>query len=159
MERDFSMKIARPIFLLSFLLFISNAETSSAVDKDALVLATSSTSMITPLSLQEARKLFLGIPLEKDGGHLVPLMNISDPLTYEVFLQKVAFMSASTFETQSISVVFRLGGKRPVIFNDLNQLVNALQQNPGAVTFLWDHQVRANPGLKSVNVLWQGSQQ
>ena len=107
--------------------------------------------------MQEARKLFLGMQIQKAGAHPVPLLNISDPLIFEVFLQNVAFMSASVYENQSLSVVFRLGGKRPERFDDLKTLVAALQQNPGTVTFLWENQVRENEGIKTVNVLWQGS--
>lgn len=150
------MRTLRWIFLLA-LLALFGAESLSAISRQSLVLATSADSSIPPLSVQEARKLFLGVPLEKDGERPVPLVNISDPLIFEVFLQKVAFMSASAYETQMISVVFRLGGKRPERYDDLQNLVTALQQHPGSVTYLWEDQVKANQNIKSVNVLWQGS--
>jgi hypothetical protein len=123
----------------------------------SLVLATSADSTLPSLTTQEARKLFLGVPLEKDGSHPVALLNTSDPVAYQVFLQKVAFMSANIFETQTLSVVFRLGGKRPENYSDLKDLVSALEKNPGTVTYLWEDQVKANQGIKSVSVLWQGS--
>jgi hypothetical protein len=150
------MRVLRFIFLFVLLVLFS-ADCIWAISKHSLVLATSAASSLPPLTIQEARKLFLGVPMEKDGERFVPLLNTSDSLTYEVFLQKVAFMSASAYETQTISIVFRLGGKRPESFSDLKNLVNALQQNPEAVTFLWEDQVRANQGIKSVSVLWQGS--
>jgi hypothetical protein len=150
------MKILRFIFLTALVILIST-ESLLAISHRSLVLATSAASSLPALTTQEARKLFLGVPLEKDGAHPVPLLNTSDPLTYEVFLQKVAFMSASTYETQTISVVFRLGGKRPESYSNLKELVDALQQNPGTVTYLWEDQVQDNKGIKSVNVLWQGS--
>ena len=128
----------------------------SATTRHALVLATSASSSLPALTMQEARKLFLGVPLEKDGERPVPLLNTSDPLIYQVFLQKVAFMSASAYENQTLSVVFRLGGKRPENFTDLKNLVDALQQNPGTVTYLWDDQVQVSQGIKSVTILWQG---
>lgn len=143
------------VLLVVFLLL--DMECLWAVSGQTLVLATSTNSSIPSLTTQEARKLFLGVPLEKDGEHPVPLLNISDPLIYEVFLQKIAFMSANTYENQTLSVVFRLGGKRPQSYDDLNSLINALQQNPGTVTFLWEDQIRGNQGIKPVNVLWQGS--
>ncbi len=150
------MKIMRVLGILG-LLFLLGAQSLRAITRHSLVLATSSHSSIPALTVQEARKLFLGVPLEKGGEHPVPLLNISDPLIFEVFLQKVAFMSANTYESQTISVVFRLGGKRPESYNDLKHLVDALQQNPGTVTYLWEDQVQANQGLKAVNVLWQGA--
>ena len=128
-----------------------------AISKHSLVLATSATSDLPALTMQEARKLFLGVPLEKNGERFIPLLNTSDSLTYEVFLQKVAFMSSSAYEAQTVSIVFRLGGKRPESFSDLKTLVQTLQQNQRAVTFLWEDQVQANQGIKSISVLWQDS--
>ena len=150
------MKLLRGLGIVGLLLLLG-AQSLLAITRHSLVLATSTNSSMPALTVQEARKLFLGVPLEKGGEHPVPLLNISDPLIFEVFLQKVAFMSANAYESQTISVVFRLGGKRPESFNDLKNLVETLQQNPGTVTYLWEDQVRANQGLKSVNVLWQGA--
>lgn len=150
------MKMLRGLGIVGLLLLLG-AQSQSAITRHSLVLATSTNSSMPTLTVQEARKLFLGVPMEKDGEHPVPLLNISDPLIFEVFLQKVAFMSANAYESQTISVVFRLGGKRPASFNDLKNLVDTLQQNPGTVTYLWEDQVRANQGLKAVNVLWQGA--
>ncbi|WKJ89264.1 hypothetical protein QZJ86_14685 [Methylomonas montana] len=150
------MRIVRALGVLG-LLFLLGVQSLWAITRHSLVLATSSASSIPALTVQEARKLFLGVPLEKGGEHPIPLLNISDPLIFEVFLQKVAFMSANTYENQTLSVVFRLGGKRPESFNDLNQLVAALQQHPGTVTYLWEDQVRADQGIKTVNMLWQGA--
>jgi hypothetical protein len=156
MERIIPMKMLRFISLV-VLVITFYTECILAITKHTLVLATSADSTVPSLTVQEARKLFLGVPIEKDGVHPVPLLNVSDPLQYEVFLQKIAFMSASAYEAQTISVVFRLGGKRPESYSDLKNLVDALQKHPGAVTFLWEDEVRANQGIKSVNVLWQGS--
>ncbi|MCQ8117378.1 hypothetical protein [Methylomonas rosea] len=152
------MKLLRGLGIVGLLLLmLLGAQSLWAITRHSLVLATSTNSSMPALTVQEARKLFLGVPLEKGGEHPVPLLNISDPLIFEVFLQKVAFMSANAYESQTISVVFRLGGKRPESFNDLKSLVDTLQQNPGTVTYLWEDQVRANQGLKAVNVLWQGA--
>ncbi|OQW76451.1 MAG: hypothetical protein BVN35_06665 [Proteobacteria bacterium ST_bin11] len=150
------MKVVSGLFVIALLLLLG-AQSLCAITRHSLVLATGANSSMPPLTVQEARKLFLGVPLEKDGERPVPLLNISDPLIFEVFLQKVAFMSANAYENQTISVVFRLGGKRPESFNDLKNLVETLQQNPGTITYLWEDQVRAHQGLKSVNVLWQGA--
>ncbi|MGZ8189976.1 MAG: hypothetical protein ACXWTS_01955 [Methylococcaceae bacterium] len=150
------MKTLRFICIV-ILLILPDAGGLWAITTRSLVLATSTDSTVPSLTMQEARKLFLGVPLEKDGTHPVPLLNTSDPVTYQVFLQKVAFMSESVYERQTISVVFRLGGKRPESYNDLKELVNALQQNPGAVTYLWEDQVQATQGIKSLSVLWHGT--
>ncbi|WFP50560.1 hypothetical protein PL263_00710 [Methylomonas sp. EFPC3] len=150
------MKLRRGLYLFGLLILLG-VPSLKAVTRQSLVLVTGSASTIPVLTVQEARKLFLGVPLEKDGERPVPLLNTSDPLIYEVFLQKVAFMSANAYENQTISVVFRLGGKRPESYSDLKDLLAALQQHPGTVTYLWEDQVRANQGIKAVNVLWQGA--
>lgn len=156
MERSVPMK-RRYFAYVALLLILLNVERLWAGSHHALVLATSASSPLQPMSLQEARKVFLGVPLEKDGERIVPLLNNSDPITYEVFLQKVAFMSAKVYESQTVSIVFRLGGKRPEAYANIDDLVAALRQNRGAVTFLWEEQVKANQGIKTVSVLWEGS--
>lgn len=150
------MKALR-IFLSLAVLFLLLAESLWSKTERVLVLATSVNSAVPMLSTQETRKLFLGVPLQKDGVRPIPLLNLSDQTEYQVFLQKVAYMSANTYENQTLSVVFRLGGKRPESFNDLPSLVNTLQQQPEAITFLWEDQVSAADGLKIVSVLWHGS--
>jgi len=150
------MKHLRILLIISALILLTTSKLY-ALSSRSLVLVTSTSSPVNTLTIQEVRKLFLGVPVEKNGESPVPLLNNCEPLIYEVFLQKVAFMSASAYESQTLSVVFRLGGKRPEIYSDLNALVNALQQHPGAVSFLWEDQVQANQGIKSVSVLWQGS--
>lgn len=154
MERGIAMK-GRYLLLLIASLMLLLVSYVRAVTPRTLVLAASADSTVPALSLQEARKLFLGVPLLKAGENPVALLNTSDPLAFQVFLQKVAFMSANTYETQTMSVVFRLGGKRPENYNDFKDLIDALQHNPESVTFLWDDQVKANQGLKSLSVLWQ----
>ncbi|MFH0344450.1 MAG: hypothetical protein ACHBNF_20540 [Chromatiales bacterium] len=128
-----------------------------AADERTVVLAASATSDIPPLTVQEIRKLFLGVPLDKNGKRIMPLLNKSNRLLYEVFLQNVAFMSAPAYEQQVLSIVFRLGGKRPDRYTDLNALLDALRKNPEAVTYLWDDQVRKDQGTKLVSKLWTGS--
>ncbi|MBK8815528.1 MAG: hypothetical protein IPN42_08505 [Methylococcaceae bacterium] len=156
MERCISMIVRRFgwLFVLFVLLESSNL---SADTTRTLVLATGANSKVPALSIQEARKLFLGVPLVKEGENPVAILNTSDPLAFQIFLQKIAFMSEHTYEAQTMSVVFRLGGKRPENYSDLNALIDALLQTPGAVTYLWEDQIRSNQGLKSVGVLWQGS--
>jgi hypothetical protein len=150
------MRLSLRVILLATIALLG-MEQLLATGRQSLVLATSADSSSPALTVQEARKLFLGVPLEKDGERPVPLINTSDALIYQVFLQKVAFMSATAYENQTISVVFRLGGKRPERYDDLESLVTALHQHPGSVTYLWEDQVKANQGIKLVNVLWQGA--
>ncbi len=150
------MKVRRFGWLFLLLVLLKSSYLSADTSR-TLVLATGTNSKVPALSIQEARKLFLGVPLVKEGENQVAILNTSDPLAFQIFLQKIAFMSEHTYEAQTMSVVFRLGGKRPENYSDLNTLIDALLQTPGAVTYLWEDQIRSNQGLKSVGVLWQGS--
>jgi hypothetical protein len=122
-----------------------------------LVLAASADATFLPLSIPETRKLFLGVPLERNGVTITPILNTSDPLLQEVFLQKVTFMSSPAYQTQLVSTVFRLGGKRPSTYADSRTLLDALRKDSHAVTYLWQDQVDKTHGLKTVSVLWTGS--
>lgn len=122
-----------------------------------LVLAASAETNLPALTVAETRKLFLGVPLERNGATVTPILNTSDNLLQEVFLQKVTFMSSPAYQTQLVSTVFRLGGKRPSVYADQRALVEALRHDPHAVTYLWQDQVEKSGGLKVVSVLWSGS--
>ncbi len=122
----------------------------------SLVLVRSEQATAPPLTGQEVRKLFLGEALTKNGQRVQALRNLTDPFLYEVFLQKIVFMSAHNYERQLLSRVFRLGGQRPPVHEDLNQLIAALKSNPAAVTFMWEDEAKAIPGIKVTTQLWQG---
>jgi hypothetical protein len=122
-----------------------------------LTLAASAASRIPELSVQETRKLYLGVPVEKNGTTIKPLLNESDPLLYEVFLQRVTFMSAEAYERQVRAIVFRLGGQRPEIFTDRQGLVESLLRQPNAVTFVWSNDLEHEQRLKAISTLWTGA--
>jgi hypothetical protein len=122
----------------------------------SLVLVRSEQATVPPLTEQEVRKLFLGEALIKNGQRVQALRNGTSPFLYEVFLQKIVFMSARNYERQLLSRVFRLGGQRPPAYEDLNELIAALMNNPAAVTFMWEDEARTIPGIKVSTQLWQG---
>ena len=124
-----------------------------------LLLVCGIESEIPPLSHIEVRKLFLGLPVEKNGQQLKPLRNSSDPLLTEVFLQKIIFMSKRKYEGQLVARVFRMGGVRPQVYKKLDELVDVLQQSPVSVTYMWSDQLEQTTNLKLIGVLWEGSEQ
>ena len=123
----------------------------------SLLLVCSSDSTLSSLSNSDVRKVFLGIPTKIDGVWLKPLLNASDSLLTEVFLQKIIFMSNPDYERQLISRVFRSGGTRPPEYENILELVNELRRLPGSVSFMWSDQVENNFGLKTLSVLWANS--
>ncbi len=136
------------------LIGISNAAQST---QRRLLLVCGSESTISSLSPKEVRKLFLGVPITKDGVRLIPLRNASDPLVEEVFLQRMIFLSKRSYERQLLSRVFRFGGVLPPVFKNLPELINELHRSPGAVSYMWSGQAAHADDLKSIGVLWEGT--
>ena len=123
----------------------------------SLLLVCSADSTLSSLSNEDIRKVFLGVPVEKDGVRITPLLNTSDSHMTEVFLQKIIFMSRPDYERQLLSRVFRLGGKRPPEYENIPELINALHRSPGSVAFMWSDQVESYKDLKSLRVVWSNS--
>jgi hypothetical protein len=145
-----------PLGVLLLLLLNTGASHGLAAEERHLVLVTASASKITPLSPTEIRKLFLGLPISQNSLRLEPVHNASDPLLNEVFLQKIIFMSARSYDHQLMSQVFRSGGHRPLSYNDADALAAALRDKPGTLSYMWSSGAQQIPGIKVVQELWQG---
>ncbi len=147
-----------PRLLLACLLFVlAHASTVSADTERRLVLVTDKNSGIIRLSTSEIRRLFLGFPVNKDGRQLVAAINQGDTLLYQVFLQKVVFMSANVYELHLLSNVVQLGGQLPQIFLEPQVLAENLHNRPGMVSFMWDSTAGAYPNVVVIGELWRGS--
>ncbi len=148
MEHGISiMSCLRRILLLLCCLACGQAQ---ATPDQNLVLVAGAGSPIATLPMQEARKIYLGVPVRLGDKTIQPFRNASDPLLVEVFMQRVMFMASDTYERQILNRVFRLGGERPPNFADARALSNALQSNPWAISYMWRETARATPGLKIV---------
>ncbi|MEN6586857.1 MAG: hypothetical protein ABFE02_12525 [Sulfuricella sp.] len=101
-----------------------------------LVIVTSAQSPIHQMTPDEARKLYLGMPMVVDGKLIHPLRNNSDATMQEMFMQKVMFMSTQAYERQILSRVFRTGGNRPPVYTEMPELLKALESDHNAVTYL-----------------------
>ena len=134
--------------LLVGLLASALAATAFAAERQ-LVLVAAQGSAVTTLAPAEVRKLFL-------GGAVEPLVNASDELLHEVFLQKVVFMAARSYDRHVLGLVFRSGGHRPARYTSTEELVQALAREPRAVTYMWADQARRLRGVKIVQELWHG---
>jgi hypothetical protein len=128
---------------------------ATAHESRALVLVSGRSSPLAPLSSAEVRRLYLGKPIEQRGISVTPLRNASDALLYEVFLQKILFMSAQSYERSILTQVYQSGGQRPPLHHDARGLRAALGQQPGGVTFMWRSDAQASPDVKILQVLWQ----
>jgi hypothetical protein len=123
----------------------------------SLLLVCSDNAKLESLSHADVRKLFLGVPLIVDQVRLKPILNASDPLATDVFLQKVIFMSRRQYERQLLSRVFRLGDQRPPEYEDIDLLAKALLDTPDSLSYMWSEQLEHLTGLKSLGILWSDS--
>lgn len=125
-----------------------------AAERRRLVLVASGQSAAA-LSTEEVRKLYLGVTVTKDGKTFLPLCNHTDTMAYEVFMQKVMYMSGPAFERALLSRMVRTtSGVRLPEYGAEQDLLQALTATPNAVTYMWADKAQA-AGLKVVAELWQ----
>jgi len=123
---------------------------------EQLFLVSSKQMSITPLSSNEIKKLFLSIPVTRQGKKLSPILNQSNALTYQIFLQTVMGRSANTYEKQLLSRVYASGIAPPPVISDLNELYNALLAEPGVVSFMLERDFDDGE-LQKIQKLWEGT--
>lgn len=112
------------------------------------------TAAVSPIEL---RRLFLGFP--QNQHNMTPLINMTDPLLYEVFLQKVVFMSANAYEKQLSTRLIRTEEKvMPIRIYDTKTLIKRLNGNMDTVTYMWQENAKLYPNLKIIQILWTGHQ-
>ena len=121
-----------------------------------LVIVASDKSSISNLSQTELRRLFLGVIVIKNGIRIRPICNISSDVLYEVFLQKVIFMSARQYERHLLTRIFRHGGKKPAMYKNTKRIINELETNPNSISFMWEKNVIKTTSIKVIQPLWSG---
>jgi len=143
------------ITVLALLLaVVSPASTGQEVQ--TLVLVAGQNSDIPVLTPEEVRSTFMGAPQVKKNVRLKPVLNETDPLLREVFLQKVMFVSWKHYQQRLVEQAFRAGWPMPQIVTDRTALAKALQEQPGALTYMWESNAKSLD-VKIVQVLWSGS--
>jgi hypothetical protein len=147
MEHAFPMSRLLPPHFFWLISFYTLSATGA---EQKLVLVTSAQSPISKLTTVETRRLYLGVPFQVNGRAITPLRNTSDPRLQEVFMQHVMYMATETYERQILNRVFRTGGQRPPTYSEPHELIQALNGNPLAISYLWHETALATPGLKIV---------
>lgn len=118
-----------------------------------LVLVTNNDTPISPLGINQLRRLFLGFPIYIAKTRLHPVRNMTDPVMYEVFLQKVIYMSSNIYENQLLSQSEKEDFDIYSIFDSDNLISNILKQS-GTITYMWEMHARENKHLKIIQTLW-----
>jgi hypothetical protein len=150
------LKLVNIAALLVCLCALCPISFAQSPERSLLLVAGDQNDTVT-FSHAELRKIFLGIPVTRNDVRIKPILNLTDPLAMDVFLQQVVFMSEREYKRQLLSRVFRLGGPRPPEYDDIDELVDALRDAPGSLTFMWAEQFETRSGLVSLGVLWASS--
>jgi hypothetical protein len=119
-----------------------------------LVLIVSVDSKVEQLDSLEVRKLFLGMTVEHHGSRLRALLNESDSLIKEVFLQNVVAMTDTTYDRRLLQLALQHGAVMPTIYINNVQLLASVAVDPVAVSFAWYRDVAQDKKIKILRVLW-----
>ncbi|VAW60680.1 hypothetical protein MNBD_GAMMA09-1403 [hydrothermal vent metagenome] len=152
------MTCRSPLSFFVLLLIINFAATPALAHESrypALVLVTAGAQPVKRLSPTQFRKLFLNLPVVSGKQQLVPLIYTSDRFLYEIFLQKVIYMSERNYERMLVSKTFRTGRPRPGKFSSREKLVKALLSTPGSISFMWRDTAEKEKQLRIIQTLWE----
>lgn len=106
---------------------------SSSAD---LVIVVDDRSPIRSIPIADVRRRYLGIPLVIDGVEVIPVRNLSNADFYEMFLQRVLFMSAEGYERRMLNKIFREGGDTIASVSSREELERLLHGDTRRITFL-----------------------
>lgn len=133
------MSISHVARIVTLILLLSSNNALAGEEKMRLLLVTKAEYKPLPLNKNELRRLFLGMPVYRDGKKLSPLINKSEGFCYQVFLQSIVGMSEKRYERTLLSGFYRKGIATPMIYEDKNDLLSELKNQTTSITFLFDH--------------------
>jgi len=147
----------RRALLFTGLLLLMNTSFGGGSNHRQLVLVATARAPIAAMSNSDVRRIYLGLRDSTGSQRSVPLGNRSDPLLYEVFLQKVIFMSARNYERQIISHVYQTGNQRIVMYDSKGDLLQHLANDPDSVSYMWATDGKVDSNLRILQVIWEGN--
>lgn len=118
-----------------------------------VVLVVSADSPVQDLGPLDIQKLFLALPVLRDGHPLHPIRNLSEASLENIFLQYVVAMSQSAYDRRILTQVLQQGRQRPVEIGSRAALVETLAADKYAVSYMWLKDVPAGR-LRILRVLW-----
>jgi hypothetical protein len=120
-----------------------------------VVLVAAATSPLHDIDSVELRKIFLGFTVERDGLPIKGLRNISDEDLNNIFLQTVVAMSEKSYKRRQLSLALRKGIPRIAEYDNVEDLIKALSNNPYSISYAREDIVVHEPGIKILRVLWE----
>jgi hypothetical protein len=119
-----------------------------------LLLITRAEYKPLPLDRNELRRLFLGMPVYRNGEKLIPLINKSEELCYQVFLQSVVGLSQKRYERSLISGLYRQGVVAPVVYEDKKNLLKDLSKKDRTISVMFDQGEGKEKAFNVVQEIW-----
>ena len=121
-------------------------------EEQLVAIVVNAGSGITTISAKQVRRAYLGASIVLNGVEIKPLLNESNKLANEMFLQRIMFMSTEAYERQLISRSFQ-GGIRPKVYENLPELLSALHKDNAAITFMLYQTAVDIPGIRIIGKL------
>jgi hypothetical protein len=149
--------IFRIILFILLLVLTSSVTFADDTHQRQLVLVAAAHSPLAELSNNDVRRIYLGLSDAKSTQRPVPIGNRSDRLLYEVFLQKIVFMSARNYERQILSHVYQTGNQRLEMYENQDDIVQQLKNNPTAISYMWESEAKTKSGLRILQTIWEGN--
>jgi len=140
-------------FLTLLLMMLCLADVQ-ANEIDNAVLVTATEAPVAKFTNKELRLLYLGYPVTRGKLRFEPLINQCNKTSYQVFLQKIMFMSEQSYNRKLVTRVFRHGGERPPSYKQRALLINELKNNTNAITFMVPDVAAKIEGIQVVQQLW-----
>jgi hypothetical protein len=149
---DCRAAMSRWVSTLLLALVVAGATPARAGEQ--LVLIVSARSDLTQLGSAAVRKIFLGLTVTRSGNRIHPLLNESDAHLKAVFLQNVVSMSDETYDRRILRLTLQEGRTLPAGFRDTAQLLDAVAEDPYAVSYVWMKDVEMDKRIRVLRVLW-----
>jgi hypothetical protein len=139
---------------LALLLLLLGSALPAAGRGDRVVLIVNAAGPAAALDAIDIKRLFLGIPVERDEITLHALRNDSDERLKLVFLQYVVSMSESAYQRRLLMLTLEQGRRTPPAYTDAAQLLAAVAANKGAVSYAWESAALRDPRVRVLRELW-----
>ncbi len=150
------LPLIKPLYIIALMicLFITGGFNSAQANDLHLLLITDKSNKIQPLSKDEMRRLFLGMPVYRNGNKLKAAINRSDEMCYQIFLQYILGMSHKRYVHTMVSSLYRNGIKTPPIFTSPEKIIEHIHTEPYSVTYIFKHNLSKFNNLNVVQEIW-----
>ena len=140
--------------VLSMLLVVANSARANE-----LVLIGTTAGPWQPLSAFELRKMYMGLPVSRDGTPLTPLRNSQSQEITQLFHNVIVGMHANAYKRKLLRNQMNYAIVPPHVEPDFEKLSAILRSNPYAVSFTWRSTLgQKSQDIKVLQVIWRDAE-